>query len=443
MKRTQRHHRQPSGAIALLTIVTISAFTLAIITAVSVIATTLISNATTHRATEQVFYAAESGLQDALYRIGVNSGLQTPNCSELNPTYTISVNGEDVNVCIVASGFKRILTAWATNVPTNITRKLTVTASVQTFTGGFDFAAIAGTGGFILDQQTTINGGSGKGVFSNNNVVGNNQTTIIGNLSIFGGPTTPSFPTACADPCLKDISSISGDVHSRTIDNATISGGIWTNSPINGAKAFDYPNPILYPISPSDIATLINSIPSANVILGSTVTGNYTINGNYSVSGDVFLGNNESLTVNGNILYIDGDLTLGANSSQPFSLRIKSDIANQNSLIVIVKKKIVINNNNNILGSGNEKSFVLLISRKGNDGENAIESSNNSSAAIFFAPDGIIVVKKGSISNATAYKIHLEQQTSITYNNNLPYFNIPPSGSTTPPLVDPTSWQEL
>lgn len=419
---------QPRGAVALLTIVTISAFTLVIITAVSVIATSLVSSVTTHRATEQVFFAAESGIHDALQRLGSATTSVT--------SYTLQVNDIDVALTITPSGFRRTVTAVAHSPASNITRTLTVSAQASTFAGGFSYAVLSGNGGFTIDNNATVNGAD---VHANGAITGGNNAVINGNLFTPIGVSVDNI-------------RVNGDAHVQTITNSEVSGALYattrTGTTYGALHAYDNPPSFPYPISAADIVALKNLIPAANVISGNQViASNQTLGSaapcntspfNCKIDGNVTV-NKATWTVQSDIVWITGDLTM-QHSNDILQLDASRGA---HSTIVIVDGEISIKNGGQVIGSGDPKSFVLLISTKNDPTHVVIESANNADAAVFFAPNGIIELLNGAnLNNATGYGIHLNPNSSVTYNSNLSWFQ---TGSSNGQAleVEPTSWREL
>lgn len=438
MKHPQRHRRHPSGAIALLTIVTISAFTLAIITAVSVIATSLVSNATTHRATEQVFFAAESGLHDALYRIGINSN---------TTSYTTSVNGHDVVVTITPLGFRRQVRVAAHDTVSNVTRTVAITVATSSFAAGFDDAVMAGEGGFQMENNASV---SGSTVHVNGNITGDNNSSITGDVFVSHGTPTTSI----------DNVNVVGNLYAHTIKNLTVTGDAHyaldpadlVNATVTGTK---YPNstdpePTPFPIQNSDLPPLRASITAE----GSTHVGDVTISdSSYNeanpfpyarVDGNlVFKESNVTVVLNKN-LYVTGNVTF----QKPNQVLRLATAMGDESRIVLADGKMDMKNNATVEGApGHPKSFLMMLSANSeftDESNPAIYASNNGVTAIFVAPNGMVRVYNGNtLHNATGYRIKIDQNAHVIYDPNLAFFVIPSSGSASAPQVDPTTWREL
>lgn len=174
------------------------------------------------------------------------------------------------------------------------------------------------------------------------------------------------------------------------------------------------------------------------MIPGSSITGSQTITGDTKVNGDVVLNDGATLTFKGRVLWIDGNLDFQHPNG---SIQLDSSLG-PNSAFIIVSDVITFKNNADIRGSGDPKSFAIVIDTKNDPINPSISTENNTSSAVFYAPHGIIDVVKNDLNNATAYLVHLEHNTNVTYNVNLGLLAVPPSNPT-PPSADPTSWREL
>lgn len=481
MKRAQRHSRHPSGAIALLTIVTISAFTLAIVTAVSVIATSLISGATTHRTTEQVFFAAESGLQDALYRIGANAGIGN---------YSTTIGGNTVTVTIVANGFSRKVIARAVSPTTNITRTVSLDLTVPSFGGALAYAAQAGDGGIILDNTATIYGD----VYSNGSIVPNGGGAAG---SIRKHPTDPNFPgnvVVAKTNSIKQVAVLNGDSRAYTLDDMTVgkkayyqtlnpvvkaNGGAVTctvagDATFCNANAGQQPSKPLFitddstdpssPIprwvgeitdpgnpnvpktpNPASCPNSFEPFPSHNRFNDGTYycPPNNQVLGRQKISGDMYVGNGNTLNLSGNV-YVTGKVVIDNGAT----VQLQQNASNVATYLIISEGEIDIDNLATLRGSGNASSFLLIASRSAStdagSSSPAIYASNNSNAVIFVAPKGMVKVKNnGHLRSTVANIVKIMNGADITFNPALLSIFVPSSIPPTVPYIDPTSWKEL
>jgi hypothetical protein len=173
------------GAIAIITLMAVSVFALIVMTTLTALATTNMQMTSAQAATEKTFYAAEAGINEALYRL-----IEHP----IPPPFTLDVNGIDVEVNIQASGHQRTITSRATD-STGKVRTLQLAATSSAFAGGFDYAVQSGTGGIEILNNSTVIGD----VYSNGNIFGGTgsaiQAFVNGNLWVAGGPAVGPGPS--------------------------------------------------------------------------------------------------------------------------------------------------------------------------------------------------------------------------------------------------------
>lgn len=467
MKRLHRHRRHPSGAIALLTIVTISAFTLAIVTAVSVIATSLISNATTHRTTEQVFFAAESGLHDGLFRLGINPGAQTyslPPANGITTVVTVTIDPAD------PLGHDRIITAVAQGH--NIQRTLQVQATTSAWASGFLNAVQSGPGGVDMENESQIRGN----LYANGTVEGKNGATVIGEVTSSGGagsisgitvgaPSDPGATVKCPAPPpdpsasthavrAQSMANIDfyGTAHYRSVTGNTVEdvgavpNDVCSNNE-NGVNCKDLdstggsdPTPTQYPITAQQVQAFkdaADDVQTGSVTLAINETRTLP---SQKIVGDLTLGNGSTLLVTGPI-WVTGQLI----TNPGVTIRLPAS-AGEASGVILFDQSVTVSNNATLQGSGNAKSFLLIVGLLNTPGPAAIVGSNNSTSVIYFAPgvnNGVIEVSNNAVlNNTTGHRVVLKQNACVQYNPNLTGFFIP---SATPQLllVQPSSWQEL
>lgn len=98
--------------------------------------------------------------------------------------------------------------------------------------------------------------------------------------------------------------------------------------------------------------------------------------------------------------------------------------------MVISDKYIGISNNGTFRGSGQSGSYLMLLTTSNCDGSfsspdcnsnnSAIDLHNQAVGVIFYAPNGMIFLHNGvNITEATGYKLKLDNTASITYDQGL------------------------
>ncbi len=246
------------------------------------------------------------------------------------------------------------------------------------------------------------------------------------------------------------ITASAGDLHAHSITNCTIAGTAayaGTNFTSSTAAA-QQPNSAEvahqdFPIKKADIDQLAGTISSGPHIAAHNVNGAETMSST-TIDGDLTIDSNgDALTVNGN-LYIKGNLDM---SHPGVTLRAANSVG-ANSIFIIVEGTISVDQNANITSNGTTGNFIVLISKSyarqiPPGGTPAIQAQNNSSAAVYYALNGTIFMKNGAaLKNASGFFVNMENGSSVTYDAALGLINGVPS-SPTPPVPDPTSWQEL
>ncbi len=173
---------QPRGVIAILMLVGVSVFTVAIMVTVATLTTRQAKNVEAEVATEQTFFSAEAALNKAIYDVIADSSPRTI------PPYTIG--NVPVSVVVAGNGFQRIITATASDT-TGKVRKLQVTVNASGFAGGFNYGTQTDKGGIdTAVNSNTINGDA----FSNGPISG--SLTVNGNATVADDATLDQQDTS-------------------------------------------------------------------------------------------------------------------------------------------------------------------------------------------------------------------------------------------------------
>lgn len=242
-----------------------------------------------------------------------------------------------------------------------------------------------------------------------------------------------------------------------TIGNATSGTG----------RANQFINTTIHGSSCPNSYCIVENPPRENMPLSGGViqdwrddaTAGGTFAGDYAVTSDVSLGpkeitgdllmtdNNRTLTVTGTI-YVHGNIQIDNGST------IRCDPAyGATSCVILNDGWIHVKNNGAFSGSGTAGSFIMLLSTSSCDGTSvfppcdtahhngSIDLHNNAAGAIFYAASGLLNLHNGvNITEATAYKLQLSQNASVTYESGLAslQFSSGPSGG-----YDITNWKEV
>ena len=248
---------------------------------------------------------------------------------------------------------------------------------------------------------------------------------------------------------------VEGDVHAHSITNSSVCGDAYyqyidTNSLnfLNAPTTPPCPTPLTngtaYPGS-TDPPLLGMPISQGNIDkwktdaqAGGTIAGNYTVSSNVSfgpkeITGDlVMTSNNKILIVTGTI-YVQGNIDISNGST------IQCDAGyGANSCVIMADGWIHVSNNGAFSGSGTAGSYLMMLTTLACDGtgatspdgkacghhDGAVDVHNQATGVIFYATDGMINLHNGvNITEATAYKLRLDNTATITYDVGLSNVN--------------------
>lgn len=248
-------------------------------------------------------------------------------------------------------------------------------------------------------------------------------------------------------------SKICGDAYYKSIDSDSLD---FLNNPTTQTCGTPNTGGTAYPGS-SDPPVENMPISQANIDQWKADAGKGgVISGNYSVTSDVSLGpkeitgdlllesNNKRLTVTGTI-YVHGNIDVENGSS----IRCAASYGS-NSCLIIADGWIHTSNNGTFAGSGTAGSFIMLLTTAACDGSfslgcthhnGAVDVHNNATGVIFYAQNGKINLHNGvSVTEVTAYKLSLDNNASVTYDQGLANSNFKsgPSGG-----YSIENWQEI
>jgi len=247
-------------------------------------------------------------------------------------------------------------------------------------------------------------------------------------------------------------SQICGDAYYKSIDASSLN---FLNNPTTQVCGTPTTNGTAYPDSP-DPPVENMPISQGNIDqwkIDAQAGG--TISGNYSVTSDVSLGpkeitgnllvtsNTKTLTITGTI-YVHGNIDISNGST----IRCSASYG-AGSCLIVADGWIHTSNNGTFAGSGTVGSFIMLLTTLACDGsfssgcthhDGAVDAHNNATGVIFYAQNGKVNLHNGvNITEIIAYKLALDNNATITYNQGLANTNFTsgPSGGYS---ID--SWQE-
>lgn len=461
--RAEEPHSE-GGAIAVIALMVMSAFVLAVLTTAAVLATSELGMSSTEMRSEKAFYAAEAGLNDALFKLRTTT---------LPDPYSLTVDSVGVAVNVVpdpANGYNRIITSTATDTM-GIVRTLEISARTSTYASDLDYAVHAGAGGFLFENGSSIlgdvysNGSAEPGIASHRGDVipvpddpatpQNESALFPGNLTVAGtGHRIAQMEisgTAWADviagtnaketragvarynivgPANPDKKVYGGPAGGQALCvqgvDVTYSCGSSTCYKCDANAGVPPSNPL--PFVDSDIVNWANDVKSAvgAGIPSQHISGGAPVEwGPTKVEGDITFDNNAKLVVHG-ALWVTGNLimnngnevTLGANAlingtlnvSNVSMLHLDASLGANDGVIIVgdpehpnsTDGKILVSNGVDVHGSGDPKSALTLLSTNTliDPALPSIDAANTAVGVIYYSNHGLVRVRSTGDLNA-------------------------------------------
>jgi len=359
------------------------------------------------------YFLAESGSEDAAYRIKNNKPISG------SETITLNSNSVTTTISTLVGGDKQIVSLGDI---ASFQRKVTVL--LKAGDGAvFKYGTQAGQGGFVFKNNSHISGS----LYSNGNIVGSNGAYITGDAFVAG--STGSISN------MRVGYGGTGEAHANTVTGSTITGSLYCQSGSSNNKACNtsQADPVSedLPISDEQITNW-----KADAVLGGTTSGDVTIStpttlGSRKIQGNLTITNTLNLT---NTVYVTGNVNISGT--------VKLDPAyGSNSGMIIADGYIIVGNGVVFQDSGTAGSYIMLLSTSTCDisisgapcnGNNAIDVSNNSSISIVNAQQGTVYFSNNAgVKEAVGNKIVLKNNVGISYGSGIisTNFTSGPSGS--------------
>jgi hypothetical protein len=371
---------------------------------------------------KQSYYAADSGAEDAYYRI--HGGLATSYPATLvvgNATATISVTN--------ISGSEQQVRADGTkdNLVRTVIKNLT---SSDAFS--FDYGLQAGIGGItFMNNSYAIGDIYSNGPITSSNANPNSYNMIYGSVVSAGPSGTVSYIHSTSTVYSRSMHhiTIDRDAHYQNFNAATntvtISGTSYPSSP-------DQPTTTL-PISDATIANW-----ETNAASGGTATcsgGTYTISSGTVTMGPKKIPCDLSITGNGTTLkltgtlWVTGFITIDGSGGSGVQIKVDDSVGDKTVAIIADKSSasttssyVTVDNNANFYGStGNAHSYVMLVSMNSSaergGAVTAMDIKNGSVGNLLtYAPHGLITLENNVYMRAvTAYKLKLKNNAVVNF----------------------------
>ena len=366
------------------------------------------------------FYEANSGVEEALYKInhisnyGVGSSM----------TFPVVMASGSASVTVSGTATERTIESVGTSG--NHVKKIRSVVNFTSLIPGLSYAVHAGTGGFEIDNNAIVNGD----VYSKGDIMGGSSShNCTGNPSMINGIATSS----AAFTVFNGGNGVctSSDAYARAFNACFIKGtAYYVNSPVlcsNNPPKIDIstkiPSPVAevsFPISDkqiNDVTTYIkNTFIGGNCFVGgpNDTPGCYTKEPvtNIPILGDIII--TGSLTISSSDIkfsgpiWVKGDMIFTSN----INIGLTSDLTEVSQMIIVdgrIIAKANIDFSPNTSASG-DKVYLLPISRydprsqSGFSGDiclkdnvdstiNSIYVQSNINDVLFYAPHGCLYIK--------------------------------------------------
>ncbi len=413
--RHSMFHSEKGYAITVMTFF-IMLLMLSLATTVSSLAAWRQNMATNALASTQAYYAAESGIEDALLQINASPQMASS-------TYSLAVGPATTSVTIpTAIGGSRSIVADGAKGSSQ--RRVRANYGIDSENVSFYYGVAVGAGGLQMGSGSVINGN----VFSSGNISGsgtiNNDVVISGNGNSLQGVYVGgnAFTYSCLSPAsVDDLTYVTGGSHTCTVRGSTT---------VQSSSIAAQP----MPISQEQITGWKDDAAAGTVISGNLTLSNgasQTV-GPAKITGNLVLSNNAILTLSGTV-YVVGTITI----SNGARIKLSSSYDTVGG-IIMADGTINISNGATFSGSGQAGSYVLLMSNSTSN--TAISVSNNAQGAVLYTSAGGLSVSNGvSLVEATGYKVIMSNNSQIQYSSGLVniYFSNGPGGGN-----KVTSWGE-
>ena len=433
MKRQARRKiNNQSGAAMLISVVFFLFTSLAIISGLVTPTVREFRTANVNLNSKQSYFLAESGSEDAFYRIRKNMTIGT------SETITLGSNTETTTITSISSSLKHIVSLGSVS---SYERKSDLMLSTGAGVA-FSYGVQIGDGGLEMESNSRVNGNA----YSNGRILGANGAVITNSAVVADATGKISFVTVNGNATghfLEDI-TVGGNSNSVSLLRATVGGNAVSDSvstcTIHGSAIYDTktsctitgaqttPNSTTFvdpvniplPITASQITGFENDAVAGGTVGSQSISGNVSL-GPKKIDGNLTVENNATLIITGTV-WVTGTISVNNNAT----VKLSPNYGGASGILMAgvagdsVKGQINLFNNVNLLGSGTAGSYLLVLSQRNNATSTAIDLSNNVAGAIFYAGTGVINLSNNAAAKEiTAYKLHLNSNTTVNYESGL------------------------
>jgi hypothetical protein len=370
-------------------------------------------NASVNLNSKQSYFLAESGSEDAFYRILKNIPISNSAILKLNK------NSVTTTVTSLSGNSKQISSLG--NV-SNLQRKTNVVVSTDTGVS-FNYGIQVGQGGVNLIGSGKVNGN----IYADGPITGDSSAIITG-TAISAGSGGKIIGSSGSQYNQLHVGTVSGTAQAHTVNYTNATGNIYcTLGTGNNKSCISQADPanVDFPVSDTDIAEW-----EADALTGGISNGNYSVGwagatlGPKKIVGNLTVSGGGTLTVSGT-LWVTGNIYLSGGGT----IQLVSGYGASDG-VIIADGTITIDSGGHATSSGTSGSYLMMLSN--NNGNNAVSISGGAGAVIVYAPYGTINITGGaSLKEVTGYKVSIAGGSSVTYESGLANnsFSSGPSGS--------------
>ena len=442
-----KKYKKNGGAAMLISVIFFLFISLAIIAGLVAPTVREFRNASVYLNSKKSYFLAESGSEDALYRILNNMAI--------GESEVISLDSNLVTTTITSptGNTKQIVSLGdVTSYQRKTNIVLTTSAGVS-----FSYGVQVGQGGLEMSNTSKVVGN----IYSGGKIKGENSARITGTAvvagplgkieniqidgdanarfiegSIIGGSTnsydlksTQVAGNVVATTITSCVGMVGGNATYDTKSSCTIAGTQTTPNTVD----FVDPDTFSLPITDEQIVAWENEAEAGGIIASQTYSSGTTNLGPKKINGDLVVTSSATLNVTGT-LWVTGKVSF-ENSA---IIQLDASYGSSSGVIVAgvsgstTAGLIELKNSAQIKGSGAANSYMMLLSQMVNTSSKSIDTSNSGSAAILYAGYGLIdISNNGQFKEITAAKIKISNSATVTYESGLTdtNFSSGPGGS--------------
>ena len=420
----KKYKNKQGGAAMFIAVIFLIFISLAVIGGLAVPSVREYKVASESISSKKSYFLAESGVEDAYYRILNNKPISN--------SETINLDSNSTTTAITSSSGKKEIVSLG-NV-SSYQRK--VDLSLVPGVGiSFNYGVQAGLGGIDIYGSSGVNGN----VYADGPITGSTSAYISGTAISAGSTGLIQGSSLDQNNQLSVGTSGSGTAQAHTVNYTEATGLIYCQSGTGNNKSCTSqadPTYVAYPITDANITTWKNEAQIGGTYdgdyntlgYGTTILGPELINGNLNVTGS-------------NTLYVTGTLWVKGNITVSGAAKIVLDNSYGNNSGVIVSDGLLdLEGSGQLNGTGQAGSYILFITtssdtfkcNKNLEVYSTICVTGVAGSVILNAQNGVIgFAGSASAKEATAYKMILVGNTTVNYESGLANVNFTsgPSGS--------------